>query len=96
MVLYYDLIKINEEKLSTSDTKTAVFKLYPNPVEKEFLIDLPNQEQIKSITIYELSGKKILEKKKKKVFVQQLSKGVYLIKIETEKGKSYSKKFIKK
>ena len=93
---YYDLIKINEEKLSTSDTKTAVFKLYPNPVEKEFLIDLPNQEQIKSITIYELSGKKILETTQKKVFVQQLSKGVYLIKIETEKRKSYSKKFIKK
>ncbi len=93
---YYDLIKINEEKLSISDAKTADFKLYPNPVEKEIVIDLPNQEKIKSIAVYDLSGKKLLESNHKEVLVQQLDKGVYLMKIETENGKSYSKKFIKK
>lgn len=93
---YYDNIKINETDLSIGDVSTSQIDVYPNPVENDFTINLPQNEKIKSVEVYNVSGQKLLESTTAKTSVQLLSKGVYIVKIATENGKSYSKKIIKK
>lgn len=44
---YYDNIKINETDLSIGDVSTSQIDVYPNPVENDFTINLPQNEKIK-------------------------------------------------
>jgi hypothetical protein len=76
------------------------FSIYPNPSTTDFTIDLTNK--IKSdirINIYSIDGKEVYFEKienaeghlLKQINVSGLSKGLYLIKIETENNSFYKK-----
>jgi len=77
-----------------------VVRIYPNPVKEILYIELPVEQSIKSSSIYTMTGTLL----QKKVFVDndhgaeinlsQLSKGMYLITIETDM-KVFSKMIIK-
>lgn len=96
---YLPLTIING-KLGTEDIKNEnnEFVIYPNPVKNTLYIKLNSEEKIKSTSIYDFSGKKVLEGNLDSSYginVSQLSPGAYIIKILTSKEvKKY--KFIKK
>lgn len=71
-------------------------KLYPNPV-KDVLHIESIDSNIKKVEIYNILGKKIksIEKPKRTINFFEFSKGVYLMKIITEKG-NFIKKVMKK
>src|SRR5690606_23195323 len=72
--------------------------VYPNPVFNDLHISLPLSEKQVQVTLYNILGKKVLERnllKSSKINVSFLAKGVYLLKIETQNG-TITKKLIKK
>ncbi len=83
------IFSINEEVFST-------ISIYPNPVSNTLNISSVNSV-INSITIFSLTGKKVLEVSEElnSIDVSNISKGMYFIEIFTSEGSSV-KKFIKK
>jgi hypothetical protein len=72
--------------LSLHNFDKTDFKVYPNPVKQSFTI-LHIEKDLKevAIKIYNILGKKVLEKKGlscHKVDVSSLEKGIYLVKIQ--------------
>ncbi|SFN91083.1 Por secretion system C-terminal sorting domain-containing protein [Bizionia echini] len=70
------------------------FVVYPNPTEST--INIKMNTKLKQVTIYNMLGAEVLNKNNYKIDVSSLKTGVYLIKIEDQNGKSYTKQFIKK
>ncbi len=72
-------------------------KIYPNPF-ADYLV-IFTEKKIKSISIFDVSGKNLLNKKinnyKLNLNVEQLTKGVYVAKVQIENGKTVIKKIIK-
>lgn len=71
--------------------------VYPNPFSSNFSIKIPENEAFKFLTIFDPLGKKIYSTTtfQENFSIDHLSKGIYLLNIETDKHK-YSKKIIKK
>lgn len=85
----------NNALLSTNKNFLEKYiSLHPNPVVNKFNIHVTELE-FKSLTIYNLLGKKVVESNNKQVDFSSFSKGIYLVKIKTDKG-IFSKKIIKK
>ncbi|MEZ4796561.1 MAG: T9SS type A sorting domain-containing protein [Flavobacteriaceae bacterium] len=87
---------INPNILNTLSIETPTFftiKIYPNPTSNYFTIQ--SKLKINKIEIFDQLGKVINEINSEMDFidVSHYSKGVYLLKIDTEKG-SFSKKLI--
>ncbi|KJD33340.1 hypothetical protein PK35_05635 [Tamlana nanhaiensis] len=73
------------------------FKIYPNPVNNYLNVTISHSESIKSLKIYDVFGKTILENelnRSEPIDVSGLQKGLYFIKVETE-TKAYVRKFLK-
>ncbi len=81
--------------LSSNDftLKANEVKIYPNPTTQLLNVELGNG--IESIGLYNLQGQKVLETVKNTIDISDLSLGVYLIKIKTNKGRVFTKQFIK-
>jgi uncharacterized delta-60 repeat protein len=90
------LIKLRTEaSLSTTSFDTTnAFVIYPNPVQNVLHLQSNNFTSIKSVKIYDLQGKVVLQDTNDTINVSNLSKGVYIVKITTEEGE-VTKKFIK-
>jgi alpha-tubulin suppressor-like RCC1 family protein len=85
------------EALNTySFSEPKDFVIYPNPVSSVLMIRPNGIEQIKKVTVYNLTGKKIVEQigNGNELNVQELQEGIYLLKIESDKG-CQQMKFIK-
>ncbi|SHE50531.1 T9SS type A sorting domain-containing protein [Chryseobacterium sp. OV279] len=80
-----------EIKQAASDS----FKIYPNPTGD--FINIQTGDEVVSVSIYNASGQRIinLEGKAKKIDVQSIPSGMYLLEIKT-KNKVVTEKFIKK
>lgn len=77
--------------MSVSDLNNNSFKIYPNPAKSSFFIE---SEHKGNITIYDLSGKKILSKNNltgKNQINISLPKGIYLVEFEDQKSKAIKK-----
>lgn len=76
-------------------------KMAPNPTSEHIGIAMSNSH-IKSIAVYNLEGKRLLDTKYNSsghtatLDVSNLSKGLMIIQIETDNGKIHSKRFMKK
>lgn len=76
------------------DNNTKI-NIYPNPVNE--ILNLSNIETIEKLTIYDVTGKNVLEIKdisNHQIDVSSLEKGVYFIDIKTQNG-SFKEKFVK-
>ena len=85
ITMTYDAaLSINDESLAES------FKLYPNPVESILHIRSSMDVKIDKIEIYTLLGKRVnrINEPQKSIDISHLSKGIYLLNIITEKGKT--------
>ena len=88
------------ENYATSIEEASINKLSVYSNLENDLIYIQSPSIVKSIIIFDISGKSALLKKPMTtgnipISVSDLVKGVYLIKIETEEG-SYTQKFFKK
>ena len=79
--------------LSTDSFAMAGFKLYPNPADDIFAIELPNNLENLSVRVFDVLGKEVMQKEisklENKINISNLSPGNYLVKVTFE-DKSYS------
>ena len=85
----------NGATASVKDVLLADFKTYPNPVKDILTIDNSNF-RIKNLNVYNILGKRVLSTTQNQLDFKNLNKGVYVLKIETEKGKIGTTKIVKK
>lgn len=79
--------------LATSDVVSSSVKIYPNPTKDYFSI---NSKKINNVQLYSHDGKLVKEYSvSEKYPVNGLAKGIYVIKIQLENGKTISEKIIK-
>lgn len=72
----------------------AAISLYPNPTSSEIHIQMPSNILLKKVTFYNNLGQEVLEKNSLDFPTNDLSSGVYSVKIETSEG-VFHKKIIK-
>lgn len=90
----------NLEELFMNFNNIAIqkaFKIYPNPSDKEVLIQTENYIDVETITLYNLEGKQVRAEyifKENAVImnVSQISRGMYYIQIKTSQGNIVLKK----
>ena len=89
------VIEAENSTLSISDLSKRKLIVYPNPVKD--ILNVYSENNIKSITIMNVNGAKVFEGTivDQKLDLSTLTSGIYIIKIETEKGINY-KKIVKK
>lgn len=83
--------------LGTEKFDPATVTVYPNPFSTSFAID--TKEAISSYSIFDVSGKQLLNTKLKSVLENKasvLQSGIYLLKIQTQNGEVLTKKIVKK
>ncbi|EMQ94742.1 hypothetical protein D778_00382 [Xanthomarina gelatinilytica] len=69
--------------------------IFPNPVQNELNIQLHNSITVKQVNVYSITGQVVLKAQNaRKLDVSDLSPGVYLMKIETDRG-DVTRKIIK-
>ncbi|SNR66054.1 Por secretion system C-terminal sorting domain-containing protein [Lutibacter agarilyticus] len=88
----------NGDVLSLNESTINSFKIYPNPIENEFVISLQNFTNA-TITIFNMNGqllyKTIANKTSIKIAAKGVfSQGVYIVKVSNLEGQSYFKKMI--
>lgn len=85
---------INNSILATTSFAKNNLKatIYPNPTSTNFTIEMENE--VKSVEIYSLLGQKILTATSKNINISNLSKGVYMVRIEDTKNAISTQKLI--
>lgn len=88
---------------STTDVEfvnaNRIFSIFPNPASNELYFNLKNNETVKSASIYSLIGKRIKHLNvadTNKIPVNDLVKGTYIVKIESDRNTFYTSTFVKK
>lgn len=76
---------------SVNDQSAASLAVYPNPVQDQLSV---NAEQVTAITIFSLTGQRIVESDSHTVDVSFLAPGLYLVRIEVD-GMTVVDKFVK-
>lgn len=91
-VLEQDALSVKKEKLNDA----VHVNVFPNPTSNFINIQVDNQ-QAQSIKIFNLIGKEVFKTiiNNQPINISELSKGIYFVKIKTDK-KIYSKKIVKK
>lgn len=79
---YSNELVVSESTASVSDVFSAKISVYPNPAEN--FVKIQTNEDVTSIEVYNLLGKRVVSamKDRKRVEVSNLPKGVYLLKIK--------------
>ncbi|HPN47547.1 MAG TPA: T9SS type A sorting domain-containing protein, partial [Bacteroidales bacterium] len=75
------------------------FSIFPNPASNELRFNLENNEVIKSASVYSLIGNKIKNLNvadTRKIPIDDLAKGTYIVKIESDRDQFYTSVFVKK
>lgn len=75
--------------LSTNKIHNLKYTVYPNPSSDYISVQL--DEEIQNVSIYTLSGSKVLNSTTKLIDISQLSNGVYMLEVTTHSGKGIQK-----
>lgn len=92
-MLLVDDVKITTGVLSTDEVSKSKTDIYPNPTKGE--INIKTDKKIKSSTVFDLSGKVLLQTISEKVNISSFTKGTYLLKVEFADGSTKTEKIIK-
>ncbi len=89
------VLTVSEETLGVFDEEEG-FKthVYPNPATN--IVHIEASHDIKSIKVFDISGKLILIKNSNIFSVENLSKGIYILEVTDFNGRSLTQKLIKK
>lgn len=87
---------LNNTLLLVNNLNNLKFIIYPNPSTQK--INWDNSYKIKSISVFDTSGKEVLQKYLNSNFlnIENLTKGIYFINAISENNKVYKSIFIKK
>ena len=93
------IYKIIDSSLSNTDFEINGFSIYPNPAKESFVIKSTEAIFASKIDVLDITGKLLISKKLNKnientIDTNSLSKGIYLISIETSSGAIYNTKLI--
>ncbi|WP_298307380.1 PQQ-dependent sugar dehydrogenase [Flavobacterium sp.] len=93
------IYKIIDTSLSNSELDKIGFSLYPNPAKESFTIKSSDENLATKIDLFDLTGKLLLTKKlensiENTIATTLLSKGMYLVTLESKNGTSYTTKLI--
>lgn len=93
------IYKIIDSSLSSSDFENNGFSLYPNPAKESFTIKSSTSNLATKIDVIDLTGKLLFTKElssipENTIATTALSKGIYLISVETTNGTNYTTKLI--
>lgn len=80
----FDNLTINDESLSSSNFEISNIIFFPNPV-KDVLF-LQNKEDLIQVSVYNNLGQLIIETNQAKINFESVSKGTYILKIQTTEG----------
>ncbi len=106
-MLYVDNVKIGKGSanpfggtlaVEDENLETTGIQIYPNPTANKINIQFSENQNVESISIYDVLGKEVFARKidaseSKVTLHPNLSKGVYFLKIESDKGE-FNKKII--
>ena len=81
--------------LSSNDFVLSKFKLFPNPAENQFTIQLQDNLELQKVNIYNSLGQFISSPQKHIIKTSELSTGIYYVEIITNEGKASKKLIIK-
>jgi Secretion system C-terminal sorting domain len=89
------IISVSEATLGLKQSPIAGLNMYPNPVSNGTLYITSNSSEAKSVAVYDVLGKQVLDSKTSNnaVNVSNLTGGIYFVKI-TEDGKTDTRKII--
>ena len=76
----------------TFNSQNLKATIYPNPTSDNFTIEMENE--VKSVEIYSIQGQKVMSSNSKNISVSDLSKGIYLVRIEDENNAVATQKLI--
>lgn len=88
-----------DKNLSNQNFAGSKFEIYPNPTNDEITLDVDAKFGTYNYEIFSMTGQKLGNGKangKTKLYMKSYGKGVYMIHIKTENGKSISKKVMVK
>jgi glucose/arabinose dehydrogenase len=91
--------KIIDSSLSQPNFETNGFSLYPNPAKGYFVIKSAATNLATNIDVFDISGKLLFSRKltsntENLIDTNLLSKGMYLVTVETTNGKNYTTKVL--
>jgi hypothetical protein len=84
--------------LSNNEFEARSLTIYPNPVYDKLNIQVSSAENIKFIEVFDLTGKRMLERKKNlsdSINFNNLRNGLYFIKVVLEDNTVFYKKIVK-
>lgn len=70
-------------------------RIYPNPAKEIVTIHLDGNDPIELVSVYSLTGQQVLQSNTNQLDVFGLSNGIYLVKVDTNDGKSFVQKLVK-
>lgn len=93
------IFRLQDASFGTLDFEKSGFSLYPNPTKESFTIKSSDENLATKIDLFDLTGKLLLTKKlenisENTIATNALSKGMYLVTLETKNGTSYTTKLI--
>lgn len=80
--------------MATSESGKSLFGIYPNPTADR--VSVKSAKSIKSLELFEPTGKKITSTFNKELDLSVYSKGIYMLKANFTDGASKFQKIIKK
>lgn len=91
-----DIQVLGGATLATQETSSKakdVVSVYPNPTKGE--ITIKTDKKIKSTSVFDMTGKSLLQNDSEKANISALPKGIYLVKINFADGSTSTRKVIK-
>jgi photosystem II stability/assembly factor-like uncharacterized protein len=85
--------EVDLEVMVVNEKDLEAFLLYPNP--NNGIFHLKSNEKVSQVEVYNFQGQKMKDMKNDNWNISELPKGIYLLKIHTEKGKVQFRKIIK-
>lgn len=85
-------LQLDGTLLSTKNINIEnALKIYPTPAHDIINIVLQQSIEINQVTIYNIQGQHLLSKKKSTIDISKLKPGIYMIEVNTNKGKTTKK-----
>lgn len=94
---YIDDVSLRKGNFLANKTfKGKEIKIYPNPTNNYVTIDGISSEEIKTITVFDVNGKRVYAVlNNNQMDISGLSTGIYMLKIETNEGTVLNDKIVK-
>jgi hypothetical protein len=91
-----EVVLYNPNTINVENFNDEEFLVYPNPTEHTLYFKINKNTLVKNVAMFDVLGKTVLTTtlKNNSVDVSHLSNGIYLLKLTTVTGESFTKKII--